>query len=77
MEQGNLKEVTVEFSGSRFRAFIDTSSGLLVCPICRRTRVTSPEDLVAHILAHAMKSLDKRREPPQRAHVTSESSSEE
>lgn len=72
-----MKEVIVEFSGSRFRAFIDTSSGLLVCPICRRTRVASPEDLVAHILAHAMKDLDKRREPPQRAHATSEASSEE
>lgn len=76
-EEG-LKEVVVEYAGSRFRAYLDAASGLLLCPICRRARLASPEDLVAHILAHATRTLDMRREPPKREHgAASESSSEE
>ncbi len=78
MDEGeqDLKEVVVEFAGSRYRAFIEAGSGLLVCPLCRKGRFATPEDLAAHIVAHAKGLLDKRREPPQRIHESKGSSEE-
>ncbi|MGC9071615.1 MAG: hypothetical protein ACP5HK_02825 [Acidilobus sp.] len=68
----DLEEVIVEYAGSRVRAYRDRQDGLLVCPICRRSKFTTPTDLLAHIVAHAKGTLEKRRQPPSRAHFGGE-----
>jgi len=62
-----VEEVIVEYAGSRVRALKEKSTGLLLCPICRRARFSTPEDLLAHMVAHAKGTLEHRRQPPSRS----------
>ncbi len=75
MSGEELQEVVVEYAGSRFRALRERGTGLLVCPVCRRARFASPADLIAHLVAHAKGTLDKRRQPPSRTKQTGEGES--
>ena len=75
MSDAGLEEVLVEYAGSRVRAFRERETGLLVCPICRKARFAAPPDLLAHMVAHAKGTLDKRRQPPTRAKQAGESES--
>ncbi|MGC9210303.1 MAG: hypothetical protein ACP5FT_03465 [Acidilobus sp.] len=72
---GSLEEVIVEYAGSRVRAYRDKEDGMLVCPICRRSKFATPADLLAHMVAHAKGTLDKRRQPPSRARASGEEES--
>ncbi len=55
----------VEYAGSIIEA--EYSRGFYKCPICERLTVfASEKDLMRHILAHALGSLERRRDPPSR-----------
>ncbi len=75
MSEAELQEVLVEYAGSRVRALKERETGLLVCPICRRARFATPSDLLAHLVAHAKGTLDKRRQPPSRTKQAGEGES--
>lgn len=59
------EERIVEYEGSIVIA--EYSRGYYRCPFCERLMLfASEKDFIRHLLAHAIGSLDRRREPPSR-----------
>lgn len=63
---GKEKTVIVEYEGSIARA--ELFDGLLKCPYCNDRPVLfySARDYMRHLLAHALNTLEQRKEPPSR-----------